>query len=353
MKILILSGDREMYPAAMAIEQSARDKLAETALLELSDFAGGEKNYQKLLNRTKKIISSVYRPYDPLDGALQNALREYIEKIGFDCVISADSKAIKAAVKLRKTVASKTKFYGVLTDSGAVQGFRGESLDGFFVAHEDLVSNLKKKGIKGEIYSSGVPVEKRFFNRFGKKAARNYLVIPEHERVYLLIADDVGFDQTRELCDEMLREEKEPFLFYVFVDRGSENGERLKERYRRYDSIRVITVNKKLSIYMECADVMLTKPEGYLSFEAAAAGVPLVHLMTVRGPAATAEFFSSHDMSLLGNTVSDAVRKARRLIDEQAVARRMMKRQSMLVGFDAADKILDRILSKHITIKES
>lgn len=347
MKILILSADEEMYSAAAALYESSRERGAVCELRRLSSFClPPDKRYKKLVTRTRAALSAVYPAYDPLDREMIERLCGYIGQEGFDNVFAADSRAARTAVILKQRFPS-VKFYGLLTDVSAVRRISGEGLDGFFIPHENMTKALSLKGVKAPLYPTGIPVEKGFFRRFTKKAARNYLAIDEHTRVYMLLSPGIGYEEIKDVCDEMLRVEKEKFLFFVFVDRGSEKGELLRQRYERSGCIQVITVNKRMDIYMESADVILTRPEGYENYEAAAAGVPLVHLMTVRGPAATAQFFSSQEMSLLGNTVSDAVRKARRLIDEKALSARMIRRQSMLVGHDASDKILDKIISNH------
>ena len=353
MKILILSADREMYSAAAALYESSRERGAACEIVRLSSFytPSGSK-YKELVFRTKAALSSVYPSYDPMDREMLGRLGEYIARENVDCVVAADARAVKAASAVRKRFPCVPKFYGLLTDAGAAQGVSGEGIDGFFIPHSDMADKLREKGIEGEFYPTGMPVEKGFFRRFTKKAARNYLAIDENTRVYMLLSQGIGYEEVRDVCDEMLKVEKEGFLFYVFVDRGCEKGELLRRRYQNSTSVQIITVNKHMDIYRESADVILTRPEGYENFEAAAAGVPLVHLMTVRGPAATAEFFSSHEMSLLGNTVSDTVRKARRLIDEKALSRRMIRRQSMLVGLDAADKILDKMISNNAKTSE-
>lgn len=345
MKLLILSGDEKMYSAALAVMESSQQKGADTTLLRLSElsFANGSGHRRGAVRSTDQLIGKALAA-DSSSDVLSDNLERAVREGGCDSVICADLKAVKAALDIKNRFSGFPKFYGVLTDTDAVKSLSKESLDGFFVPHKDLAVLLKKKGVKGELYTTGVPVEKGYFRRFDKKAARNYLVIPENRRVYLLLSDGISYEEIRDVCDELLRTENENFLFYVFVSRGCEKGELLKRRYQTEERVQIITLNKKLSVYMESADVILTKPEGYESYEAAAAGVPLVHLMTVRGPASTAQFFSSQEMSLLGNSVTDAVRKARRLIEEKAQAKRMVKRQSMMVALDASDKILDRII---------
>lgn len=347
MKILILSADEEMYSAAAALYESSRERGAVCELRRLSSFyMPPEKRYKKLVTRTRAALSAVYPAYDPLDKEMIERLCAYIGQEGFDNVFAADARAARTAVILKERFPG-VRCYGLLTDAGAVRRISKDGLDGFFIPHENMMRAISSSGVKERLYPTGMPVEKGFFRRFTKKAARNYLAIDEKTRVYMLLSNGIGYEEIRDVCDEMLKVEKEKFLFFVFVERGAETGELLRRRYERSDCIRIITVNKRMDIYMESADVILTRPEGYENYEAAAAGVPLVHLMTVRGPDATAQFFSSQEMSLLGNTVSDAVRKARRLIDEKALSARMIRRQSMLVGRDAADKILDKMITDY------
>ena len=103
-------------------------------------------------------------------------------------------------------------------------------------------------------------------------------------------------------------------------------------------------MNKKLNIYMEGADVVLTRPLAFESYEAAAVGAPLVHLMTAKpNETKLAEFFACNDMSLKASSARDAIFQARRLADEKALACRMAKKQEQFAHLDATDRILETI----------
>ena len=97
---------------------------------------------------------------------------------------------------------------------------------------------------------------------------------------------------------------------------------------------------------MESADALLLKPDAVISTQAAVTGVPIVHLaLGNRCVTPDSDFFASHEMAVVGNNIKDTINKARRFVEEKAVAARMIQMQYRNVCSDAADKIIDIILN--------
>lgn len=347
MKILVLGYRFDEVSAAGALSETARHLGAGCELLELSSLSPESPGspYRRIISRTREIFSS---KVSLTSEEYSKALFDYIVSGGYYSVVCTDLDSISAVTAMKKRHRFSVPCYGLLTDYASVMMLSSMSLDGYFIPHEDLKPELVSKGVKEDrLYPTGVPVGQQFSFRRTKAAARNYLVIPDDRKVYLFMTGGVSFENIRSLLDELLRSEDDDFVAFVLVSRGGDMKERLEQRYRENDRIRVITFTKKVSVYLECADVVLAEPGGFESTEAAVAGVPLVHIMTVRERERhTADFFSSREMSLKGNSVSDAIEKAKRLVNEKAVAARMIQRQYMNTKSDAAENIIKTLLRK-------
>ena len=349
MKLLVLSYNA-LPGEGKALIEEAKENGSTVELLELKQVMSlsvrALSRHSRFVQRAKELLSAVYKAYDPLDYNFISALAKYINDSCFDAVICTDAYSVKV-ISYAKQAGLKPLCYAVISDYEAASIQTPTLLDGYFIAQDEIKYYMIKHGIGADrMYNYGLPVSKSFRNTLGKWAARNYLVIPQDKRVYLFLAAGMRFEEVRDICVEMLNTEDEGFLMYVLLPRDSEIKERLEQKFRSQDSIRMITLTKRLNLYMEGADVVLSRPLAYESYEAAVAGAPLVHIMTSKGSdRKVAESFARHEMSLKAGSVRDTISQARRLADEKAVAQRMTSKQSLYAHADAAQRILDTILN--------
>ncbi len=218
--------------------------------------------------------------------------------------------------------------------------------DCYFVPHEDIRSRLMKNGIGAErIFVTGIPVKKNFRERIGKAAARNYLVIPKKRRIYLLIPDGLSSEDISYICKELADSEQEDYAVYIPTKRSSPVRDTLMRILGSDQHIKLITYTKQLNLYIESADAILLRPDSLTSTEAAVSGVPIVHLsLHSTDKSEGSDFFASHEMAVIGRNIRDTVAKARRFVEESAVAARVIQMQYRNIYSDAADKIIDIIL---------
>ena len=348
MKLLVLSYNALPGVGAALVEQ-AKENGSSVETLELKRVMTLSKRaasyYSRFVQRAKELLGAVYKAYDPLDYSFISALTRYVNDSDIDTVICTDAYSVKV-MSLSKQAGLRPMCYALISDYEAASIRSAVLLDGYFIAQDEIKYYMIRRGIGTDrLYNFGLPVPKTFRRTLGKWGARNYLVIPQDKRVYLFLAGGMCFEEVRDICVEMLDAEDESFLLYVLLPRDSEIKEQLEQKFRGEGSIRLITVTKSLNVYMEGADVVLTKPLAYESYEAAVAGAPLVHIMTSRGSERKmAEFFASQDMSLKAGSVRDTIVQARRLAEEKAVAQRMKNKQSQYAHADAAERILETIL---------
>ena len=92
-----------------------------------------------------------------------------------------------------------------------------------------------------------------------KKAARNYLVIPQHKKVYLIIPSDIESDVILSLCEEISENETGDYVTYIFVKRGSELSETLNSRFPDRKHFRPVVISKIKNMYVNSADIILTR----------------------------------------------------------------------------------------------
>lgn len=358
MKLMILSAAKETGVVDALCEAAAQRGvpcLTADPFAVCAEDAGGVSNPWQ--QRVPRLFGAVYRRGQTLrrtglpapyltNPAFAKKLNDYLRGSGCDAVLCCDRVCTEAMLDLRSREGCRIPCYALLTDYTGLQGSAGGQLDGYFIPHRDLTQALVSDGVPPErIFPEGVPVSRRFGLRRSKDAARGTLAIPRDERVYLILAERLRFDEITGLCDTLLRTEPDGCEVCVLAERKNPIRAALERRYADSARVRVVTRPRRIELYLQCADVVLLSPDGVDSTEAAVAGVPLVHLLASReAERETARFFSRREMSLSCRSVPDAASKARRLAEQTAEAARMIRRQARDTGADAADRILDRLL---------
>ena len=160
----------------------------------------------------------------------------------------------------------------------------------------------------------------------------------------MIMSGGVGCEKIKELCSEFLKIKDENLLIYFFTGRNEKMAEKLNRIYKSNTRINIVPFTDKVNMYMDASDVLMTKPGGLSSTEAAVFGIPIVHIMTIPGcETRNAEFFARHNMSLRADNNADAVRCALKLAENKNMAETMKGYQRLNTNADSADMILDRV----------
>lgn len=367
MKILILSCDtgEGHNSAAYAIAEACRKNNINYTLGDPLDFGGRKtgaivsSSYNGMIKNAPAAFSVLYKAGDiysstgltsPIyfaNSLYADNLKAYIAKNRFSAVICTHLFAMEAMTAVRKKTGLCVPCFGVLTDYTCVPFFVETRLDGYFIPHEDLRKEVADKGIPNElIYGAGIPIGERFSSRMEKTAARDYLGIPRSKAVFMVMGGGVGCGNIIALCDELLKQDGEDYVAYILVGRNRKLKERIDRRFGDDGRIRPVTFTKKVNLYMNAADVMISKAGGLSSTEAAVANIPLVHLLVYTAcEAKNADFFASHEIAVCAGSVKSAVESAWELIRDKEKAERMRAMQRSCINPHAANDILKKVIS--------
>lgn len=343
-----------------AAEQHGIDCILADPLSFGSEWAerAASNTYNSIIQKAPAAFGVVYRAGELFEKTgvtspvfLANALyaknlKSYLQAERFDAVICTHLYGMEAMTAVRKRLTDTTPCFGVLTDYACIPFFAETELDRYFIPHADLMEELVDKGMDREkLLPTGIPVSLEYANPRGKAAARNALVIPEKRRVYLVMSGGMGSGNLQSICDSFAQLERADQTVYVLVGRNDELCEKLRDRYRKQKSIQIITFTTQVYLFMEAADVLITKPGGLSSTEAITLGIPMIHLLSIPGcETRNADFFVRHGMSLLAESPLDAVEKAIKLVEDPQQRERMKDNQRAHAHPDAAKRIVDQVI---------
>lgn len=369
MKVLILScstGEGH-NSAAYAVSEALERKGAECVLCDPVGFQSERaKNivsaaYNNLIKKVPAAFGVIYKAGDWYSGTelpspiyhanshYADKLYEYIMEEGFDAVVSTHLYGMEAMTAIYDRTALNIPCYGVLTDYTCIPFFGETRITKYFIPHKDLKAEMMEKGIPEErILATGIPVREQFRETLSRQQARNYLALPQDQKVILIMTGGIGGGNAAALCRELRRRADGDTLVFVLCGRNSELKERIGEEFGGTPQIQAVTFTKKVSLYMKAADVLLSKPGGISSSEAAAMGVPLVHTMAIPGcETKNAEFFEARGLSVNAPSLKAAAEAALRIANDPTQAERMAARQRETICPDGAKRIAEYILEAY------
>ena len=215
-------------------------------------------------------------------------------------------------------------------------------MDHYLIPHKDLVAEFVKKGVPEEkLVPTGIPVSARFRTHASKEEAREQLGLPQGKTIYLVMTGSMGFGNAADIGKALLQRGGAVCLLGG-NNRKMKDG--LRKQFGENPRMMVLDFTDQVSLYMDACDVVLTKPGGLTSTEAAVKNVPLVHTAPIPGcETINAKFFLKRGMSLCGMDPGRAAAAAFRLAQDKELQERMKEAQRREVNPFAADEICDRV----------
>lgn len=367
MKVLVLScstGEGH-NSAAHAIAEALERRNIEYTLTDPLKFRS-EKTarfvasaYNGIIRKTPKVFGAIYRagvvysasklpsPIYQANALYAERLCTYLTDNKFDAVITTHLFAMEALTAIRKKHGSCIPCFGVMTDYTCIPFVHETLLDGYSIPHEDLRNSIERLGMSPEkLYSMGIPVSHRFSNRLTKDEARSKLCLPKTIPMTLIMTGGVGCGKISELCSKFLERTNDDLLICVLTGRNTELKLKLDEEFGGTGKVLTVPFTQDVNLYMNAADVMVSKPGGLSSTEAAVANVPLVHLLAFSGcETKNAEFFAAHNMSYHAESIDSAVKASWELIHDRVSAEKMCASQRANVHDHSADEIVEKVVS--------
>ena len=209
-------------------------------------------------------------------------LLQILEAGSYDAIVSVHVFSGMMVTELRRQGKLTIPCFLTSTDYSCVPYTEQCEADGYFIPAKSMVGEFAAAGLpKERLYPYGIPVRGLFYSRISRQEARNALDLPETGSVVLLMCGSMGCGPMRRiakgLCDSM----PEDGTLVVFCGRN----ERLRESLADLGSerLRVLGFTQEVPTYMDAADMMITKPGGLSSTEAANKHLPMVLINAIGG----------------------------------------------------------------------
>lgn len=280
-------------------------------------------------------------------------LYNHIQKEKYDAIVTTHPYPgeMLAAIRNSGHHALPPTFW-VSTDYHCIPMTRETNMDNYIIASPDLVPEYVERGIpKEKLYPLGIPVRKEFRTGLTKEQARTALGLEQDKKYFLISGGAVGSGKILEgvtllagryLIDDSVR---------IIAICGANNF--LYRQMKKLFSGKVIMMEHtdRMAEYMIASDVIITKPGGLSSTEAASLCKPLIFISPIPGglEGSNVKFFQSHEMALYAKSINKHLIKSVEQYQDEAFAEKVSRNQDIYINRDAATDI-SRLIEQKVEV---
>ena len=173
------------------------------------------------------------------------------------------------------------------------------------------------------------------------------LGLPEDARVFLVMTGSMGFGDISSFTLDLLLTCPREASIVILTGNNEPLKAKIDKDFTRERRVRTVPFTKEVALYMDACDVLLSKPGGLTSTEAAVKNIPLVHTRPIPGcETKNARFFSSRGLSRFAEEPKDAAKAAARLAADEALREKMRARQQEMIPRNAAGAVVSCLLER-------
>lgn len=280
------------------------------------------------------------------NARLAKPLKEYLEKNDFDVIVTPHLYPAETLTYMKNKGWLKQKAVAIATDYVCIPFWEETDCDYYVIPHEDLETEFVRYGIpKEKLLPFGIPVRPAFSKRITKEQARQFLKLPEGQKIFLVMSGSMGFGKIHLFAQELVRKCRHGEQVVIICGYNKKRARTLRFQFLGNPNVRVIGFTEHVAEYMAACDVIFTKPGGLSSTEAAVKGIPIVHTAPIPGcENLNREFFVTHGMSVAADKRSSQIEQGFLLINRESTRNRMLDAQRENARPDSTEKITQLLL---------
>ena len=273
----------------------------------------------------------IHSPVYWANGKMAKYLEPLLQSHRFDAIVATHTFPAQTLTKMKREGKTLPPTFFVATDYTCTPFEEESDCDYTVIPSPELRDEFCRYGFDGSrILSFGIPVRAEFAAEESRAEARRKLGWEENQFVMLLSGGSIGAGKIAASIAALRPFLAEDGTRRLIVICG--NNRRLYERLRKQcagcGQITVLERTEQMADFMHGCDVFISKPGGLSSTEAAAAGVPLIHISPIPGcETRNFRFFADHGMSIPVRSPRRELRKAVETLCSPAAADAMRQAQ--------------------------
>ncbi|MFT8315247.1 MAG: glycosyltransferase [Clostridium sp.] len=285
--------------------------------------------YLNTLKITPSLFGKIYRFTENTDkdagiSSFKNKLTEImahkilpaIEKFKPDIIICTHWYPVEMVSILKEKNKLNIPIVCIITDYAPHSFWIYPQVDSYIVSNNDMVEEMVHRGInRDSIFDSGIPVGSDFFDRYNRNDTLKELELDPNKQVILMMGGSLGMGRISEIYSQIANSTKN---IQIIVVAGNN-----KKLYTKLMSIkktsnvdtRILGFTKDVNKYMQCSDILITKPGGLTISEALICQIPIVLFSPIPGQEEkNEEFLLKHNLAISIGDGSNCREKIEKLL---------------------------------------
>lgn len=302
----------------------------------------------KIFDKGYRFMENIANPdnFNPIYELLSlgaGKLRDLIMEGNYDAVVCLHSFAGIIVTEACRSWGLEIPSLLVSTDYTCWPTVEQCQLDTFFVPAPEICQEFTFAGIpQDRQVVSGIPVRPVFYQQGDRSQARCRLELPEEGEVVLVMCGSMGCGPIQKIAAETLAQMPDNSVMVAVCGRN----EKLREEMAQIADprLRVLGFIENFPEYLDAADLIITKPGGLSSTEAANKHVPMVFINTVGGcESRNFDYFLKKGYAVGSADPEEVVRIAIRMVWDAQSRNAMKHRLCQDFQTDSCQLICDHI----------
>lgn len=272
---------------------------------------------------------------------------QFIVREQFDGIVCTHPFSAMILTRILKVHSTKIKTAFVATDYTCYPGMEFCNLQYYFVPSKCLVKEFEKSGIsRGNIIAAGIPVCKKMYDRTDKADAKRLLGIGSKNKHLLVMCGSMGCGSIAKIVKHISKRLAEDMELSVICGTNKQLQRKLEKKYRRNEKIHIVGYTNQMSLYMDSADLLLTKPGGISITEAAVKKLPMAFVDAVAGcEQYNMDFFVKMGAAVTSDSIKELVEQSIRILESDTQRKEMedaLQNYQYLGGAETVFRELDK-----------
>ena len=284
------------------------------------------------------------------NGKMVGYLKALLEEHPFDAIVASHTFPAQTLTKMKREKLQLPGTYFVATDYVCTPFEEETDCDFTVIPSAEQFGEFTRFGFDRErLLPFGIPVHRGFSQDTSREEARRTLGWEQDSFVMLLSGGSIGAGQIPTAIS-LLR----PFLaadsrrrLIVICGNNRKLYDKLSRSCAGCGQITLLERTDRMADFLHGCNVFITKPGGLSSTEAAAAGVPLIHISPIPGcESHNFRFFAERGMSIGVKHLRRELVPAVEALSDPAAAERMRQAQHSCLNRFSTEALCD-FMEKH------
>ena len=269
--------------------------------------------YLKAVKNTPSIYGKLYKLTENMksEDGLKSFSNKFNEMMAFkilpsikefnpDIIICTNFFPLEMISILKEKKELNTPLVCVITDYGSHGVWLNSNVDSYIVSNSDMIDELEQNGVsRNIIFDYGIPVNEDFLKLHQRSATLSELQFSENKKTVLIMGGSLGLGRISKIYSELSTSKAKIQIIVIAGSNKKLYNHLLNLREMSAVETRVFGYTSDVNKYMQCSDLLITKPGGLTISEALICKTPLALFSPIPGQEKKNEnFLLKHNIAI-------------------------------------------------------